>query len=79
MKSGYLTVGIVLLIIGLASYMTAQIKIDEYHSLLGQAALIISQQAKQNYQMFQLLQMVGVVLSVIGGIVCVAGFITKNE
>lgn len=79
MRSGILTLGIVLLIIGIASYMTAQIKLQEYQSLLGQAALILSQQAKQNYQMFQLMQMGGAVLGAVGLIVSIAGIAAKEE
>lgn len=79
MRSGIVTLGIVLLIIGIASYMTAQIKIDEYQSLLGQAALILSQEAKQNYQMFQLMQMAGTILGAVGTIFCIAGIVSKEE
>lgn len=79
MRSGIVTAGIVLLIVGLAAFMTAQIKIQEFQSLLGQVAIVISNEARQNYQMFQLMQMGGAILSVIGGIVCIAGFVAKAE
>jgi hypothetical protein len=79
MKSNIFTFGIILLIIGLAAYLTSDIKIQEYQSLLGQVTLIISSEATEMYHTFQLMQILGGILSIVGVIVCIAGFIAKDE
>ncbi|MCK9579777.1 MAG: hypothetical protein M0Q92_04920 [Methanoregula sp.] len=79
MRTGILTLGIIFVMIGIASYMSAQLRIDEYQTLLGQAALLISDEAQQDYQMYQLMQMAGAILSTTGLVVSVAGIAAKEE
>jgi hypothetical protein len=78
MRSGIVTIGIVLLVIGIGLYMIASMKIEEYQSLLGQFSLIISSEAEQQFHMFQLMQMMGAVSAAAGVIVSIAGISAKS-
>ena len=79
MRSQIVTIGIFMVIIGIGLYMIASMKIEEFQSLLGQINLIISSEAHQQYQMFQLMQITGAISTAAGAIVSVAGIAAKSD
>jgi hypothetical protein len=79
MRSGIVTIGIVLLVIGIGLYMMASMKIEEFHSLLGQVSLIISPQAYEQYRTFQLMQTMGAMSAAAGTVVSIAGIAAKGD
>ena len=79
MRSEIVTVGIVLLVIGIALYMFASMRIDEFQSFIGQVELLFSSEAYEQYRMFQLMQTMGATSAAAGGVLSIAGIAAKDK
>ncbi len=79
MRKNLFVIGIVLLIIGLLSFVIGYNGAAEYRTLLGQVGRIVSQKAQQEYRMFMLMETVGAIVAVIGFGMTAYGAVTGKK
>ena len=78
MKSGALAAGALLLILGFFIFWSGYSVVQQYSTSLGQLALAFSSQAQEQYQLGQLLSLVGGVLAFGGLAACIYGAAAKS-
>lgn len=79
MRKNLFVIGIVLLIIGLLSFVIGYNGAAEYRTVLGQVGRIVSQKAQQEYKMFMLMETVGAIVAVIGFGMTAYGAVTGKK
>jgi hypothetical protein len=79
MHTGYVITGIILLIVAIPTTAYIQSILAEYQTLLGQRARILSPDINQQYQAYQLLQVVMIIVSVMGAGFLILGAFKKEE
>ena len=79
MRGSILVVGAIFLIIGFMVFWQGYSILQQYNTTLGQLALMLSEEARQEYQQAQTMTTIGGILALAGLVICIYGAAAKPK
>jgi len=79
LQNKYLTLGIVLIAIGIALYMIAAIQLSDYENVIGMLGRALSPEVQQQYETLKTCQVFGILSGVGGLLLSIVGITSSRK